>query len=155
MPNIKPVALQTGHISNAETEARRLAEEKLKGNADITLCPPIELSESGKDLYTRIISLLPKGFLSGGDTFTVGIVAEALDRMQCCQFRINTDGLFDLEGYESEAVKTYERYAKIYDKFSSKIGLSPKDRASLAVLVLSDKTNQEDPLLKILRGDDS
>lgn len=154
MPNIKPVALQTGHISNAETEARRLAEEKLKGGEEITLMPPKELSESGKVLYNRIISLLPKGFLSGGDTFTVGIVAEALDRMQYCQSKLNQSGLFDIEGNESEAVKTYERYAKIYDKFSSKIGLSPKDRASLAVLVLNDKENQEDPLLKILRGDD-
>jgi len=154
MPNIKPVALQTGHISNAETEARRVAEEKLKGRAEISLTPPKDLSVNGKELYKSIVSLLPSGFLSAGDIFTVGIVAEALDRMQRCQSEINSNGLFDLERKEVEAVKTYERYAKIFDKFSAKIGLSPKDRASLAVLILSDKDNKEDPLLKILRGED-
>ena len=154
MPNIKPVALQTGHIKNKDTKARKEAEDKLKGSKEIRLTPPKDLSTNGKKLYKSIVSLLPSGFLSAGDVFTVGIVAEALDRMQRCQSEINSNGLFDDEGKEVEAAKTYERYSKIFDKFSAKIGLSPKDRASLAILNINDKDNQEDPLLKILRGED-
>jgi P27 family predicted phage terminase small subunit len=154
MANIKPAELQTGHLSNEEIIARKEAEQKLKGNTQIDIKPPKELSTNGKRLYKKIISLLPNGFLNGGDTFVVNIVAESLDRMQECQIKINTDGMFDERGNESQAVKTYERYSKIFEKFSQKLGLSPKDRASLAVLVLNDKENQEDPLLKVLRGDD-
>lgn len=154
MANIKPAALQTGHISNEDIKARKGAEDKLKGTSAISIVPPKELSANGKELYGSIVSLLPEGFLNGGDTFVVGIVAESLDRMQTCQSVINSGGLFDKEGFEQDAVKTYERYSKIYDKFSAKIGLSPKDRASLAVLVLNDKANQEDPLLKVMRGED-
>lgn len=154
MPNIKPVALQTGHISNEAMKARTEVEEKLKGGQEINLVPPNDLSENGKALYESIISLLPSGFLCGGDTFTVGIVAESLDRMQKCQSKINTYGLFTDEGKENEAARTYERYAKIYDKFSAKIGLSPKDRAALAAIIIADKENQDDELIKALKGDD-
>lgn len=154
MPNIKPTALATGHISNDEKIERQETEEKLKGNTTIDVKPPKELSTNGKKLYKYIISLLPNGFLNGGDTFVVGIVAESLDRMQKCQNKINKDGLFDEDGAENQAVRTYEKYSKIFEKFSAKLGLSPKDRASLAVLVINDKDNQEDQLLKILKGDD-
>lgn len=153
MPNIKPIALSSGHISNEEIRARQETEEKLKGNIPIEIKPPKDLSTNGKKLYKHIISLLPNGFLNGGDTYCVCIVAEALDRMQSCQARLNTDGLFTGDGQENQAVRTYEKYSKIFEKFSSKLGLSPKDRAGLAVLNLNEKENQEDPLLKILRGD--
>lgn len=154
MPNIKPIALQTGHISNAEIEERKQAEEKLKGDAEISVKPPKELSTNGKKLYKNIVSLLPSGFLSGGDIYVVGIVAESLDRMCECQLKINKDGLFSKEGEENQAVRTYDKYSKIFEKFSSKLGLSPKDRASLAVLVLNDKEKEEDALLKALSEDD-
>ena len=153
MPNIKPIALQNGHISNEEKEARKVAEEKLKGNTEITIKPPKELSTNGKKLYKNIINLLPAGFLNGGDTYVVTIVAEAIDRMQTCQIRLNNNGLFNEEGDENNAVKTYDKYSKIFEKFSAKLGLSPKDRASLAVLNLNSDEVKQDELLKVLRGD--
>ncbi len=154
MANIKPIALATGHISNEEIRERQETEQKIKGSIPIDAKPPKELSPNGKKLYKHIVSLLPSGFLNGGDTFVVGIVAEALDRMQNCQQKLNKDGLFSDEGLENQAVRTYEKYSKIFEKFSAKLGLSPKDRASLAVLVINDKENEEDPLLKVLRGED-
>lgn len=153
MPNIKPVELQTGHISKEQIQQRKETEEKLKGNTIIPARAPRELSANGKRLYRHIISLLPSDFLNGADVYTVGIVAEALDRMQICQDKINTDGLFTEEGNENQAVRTYEKYSKIFEKFSAKLGLSPKDRASLAALNLKDKETKEDPVAKALRGD--
>jgi P27 family predicted phage terminase small subunit len=154
MANVKPVELQTGHVSNEEIKARKETEKKLKGSKNIRTKPPNDLSENGKKLYKEIISLLPKGFLSGGDTYTLRIVAESLDCMQTSTKRIHDDGLFTDDGKESEASKAYERYSKIYDKFSAKIGLSPKDRAALAAIIVSDKENQDDAVLKALKGDD-
>ncbi|MCB2300645.1 phage terminase small subunit P27 family [Clostridium tagluense] len=154
MANIKPVELQTGHISNTEKEERLKAESKLKGDKIITPKPPKELSSNGKKLYKKIIDLLPTGFLNGGDTFVVGIVAEALDRMQICQTKINADGLFTKGGEENNAVKTYDKYSKTFEKFSGKIGLSPKDRSALAVLILSDNDKKQDEVLNILDDDE-
>ncbi|MBW9154870.1 phage terminase small subunit P27 family [Clostridium tagluense] len=152
MPNIKPIALQNGHISNEAIEERQIAEDKLKGSTKVNMKAPKELSKNGKKLYKNIIELLPEGFLNGGDTFVVSIVAEALDRMSVSQVKINADGLFSEEGDENNAVKTYERYSKIFEKFSAKIGLSPKDRSALAILMLNDKDNNEDELLNILKS---
>lgn len=153
MPNIKPAALQNNHKSNAEIEARKEQEELLKGDTEITIKAPKELSANGKKLYKNIINLLPTGFLNGGDTFVITIVAESLDRMQTCQKNINSNGLFDDNGVENNAVKTYDKYSKIFEKFSAKCGLSPKDRASLAVLNLNQTEESSDELLKILKGD--
>jgi phage terminase small subunit len=74
--------------------------------------------------------------------------------MKICSDEIDNYGLFTDDGKEIEASKAYERYSKIYDKFSAKIGLSPKDRAALAAIIVADKDNQDDALLKALKGDD-
>ena len=74
--------------------------------------------------------------------------------MKECQTKINEEGLFDKSSNENQAVRTYEKYSKIFEKFSSKLGLSPKDRATLAVLVINEQAEKEDPVLKALRGED-
>jgi len=151
MANIRPAALRTGKIAKEDKAKRELQEGKLKGNIPISSLPPAELNEQGKKLYVDIISLLPCGFLSGADTYIIEIVAESLSCMKACQVKLNSEGLFTDEGYESNAVKMYERYSKIFDKFSSKLGLSPKDRAALAVLNINAEEEKNDPLLEILK----
>lgn len=148
----KPAALRTGKTGKKEIAERTAAEEKLKGNTTISQEAPTGLSINGKRLYEEIIELLPEGFLNAGDTYIVGIVADALDRMQTAQEVLNREGLLTEEGSERDASKSYERYSKIYDKFGSKLGLSPKDRAAIAALNLKEK--DVDPLLAILNEDD-
>ena len=153
MANIKPARYKTGHEDNKTIEARLKAEEALQGSTSVRKVSPKSLSEEGKKIYGEIISLLPHGFLNGGDTYTVGVVAEVLDRMQSCQIKLNDEGVFNELGEENPAVKTYNNYAKTFEKFSSKLGLSPKDRASLAVLMLNQEDESKDLLLKTLRGE--
>lgn len=152
MAYIKPAALRTGKTGKAEIEKRLKAEESLKGAVEISRTAPDGLSERGKEIYLHVIDLLPEGFLSGADTYVVGIVADALDRMKTCQEMLNQSGMF-VRGIEKDAVKTYERYSKIFDRFASKLGLSPKDRASLAVLNINAEEEKEDPVLAALRGE--
>jgi P27 family predicted phage terminase small subunit len=154
MANIKPAEFRTGHTSNEEIKKRKDTENKLKGNKKISAQPPVDLSDNGKRIYKEIIKLLPKGFLSSADTYTVRIVAESLDCMKISSSVIHKKGLFTDDGKENEASKAYERYSKIYDKFSAKIGLSPKDRAAIASIIVADRENKDDELLKVLRGDD-
>lgn len=153
MANIKPAELRTGKTGKEEIKKRTMEEKKLKGTREISEKPVEGLNPNGKKLYKEIIGLLPDGFLSGGDTYVVGIVADALSRMAECQKILNSDGMFDDDGIEIDAVKTYERYSKIFDKFSSKLGLSPKDRAALAVLNINAEEEKNDPLLQVLRGE--
>jgi len=154
MAYIKPAELRTGKTGKEEIAKRKVAEEELKSDKAISTTPPKELSKEGKKKYKQVISLLPDGFLSCGDMFVVGIVAEALDRMAQAQMKINQGGLFDDDGFENNAAKVYERYSKIFEKFSSKLGLSPKDRAALAVLNVNAEEEKNDPVLNALRGDD-
>ena len=153
MANIKPAELRTGKTGKGEISKRKKVETELKGTKRISATPKGELSETGRKLYREIVKLLPDGFLSGGDTYVVSIVADALSRMAECQKVLNSEGMFSEEGAELDAVKTYERYSKIFDKFSSKLGLSPKDRAALAVLNINAEEEKNDPLLQALRGD--
>ena len=150
MANIKPASLRTGKTGKEEKGKREIEEDKLKSTIPISILPPDELSDQGKKVYVDIIGLLPTGFLSGADTYIVCIVAESLNRMQTCQIKLNDEGLFTEEGFESNAVKMYERYSKIFDKFSAKLGLSPKDRAALAVLNITADDKENDPVLGIL-----
>jgi P27 family predicted phage terminase small subunit len=153
MANIKPAKLRTGKTGKDEIKQRETTENELKGSKPISVTPPRELSKTGKRKYKQIISLLPDDFLSGGDMFVVGIVAEALDRMAQAQIQLNEKGLFNNAGEENNATKAYERYSKIFEKFSSKLGLSPKDRAALAVLNINAEEEKDDPVLNALRGD--
>ena len=151
MSNTKPIGLNNSHISKEEREARQQAENKLKGDTIISNKAHKELSKNGKKIYKDIISIMPQDFLTGVDEYIVSVVAECLDRMKECQNQINKTGLFDEAGNESKAVKTYEKYSKIFNSYSSKLGMSPKDRASLSCLIINDKANQQDELLNILK----
>lgn len=152
MANIKPIELNNSHISKTEKKARLEAEKKLKGDKSISILPPPQLSEGGGKIYQDIINTMPKDFLTGIDAYIVGVVAESLDRMKECQEKINSHGLFN-DDEENVAVKTYEKYSKIFNTYSSKLGMSPKDRAALSCLILNDK-KEDDPLLKALSDDD-
>lgn len=151
MANIKPIALQTKHSGKEEIQKRIEAEEKLKGNTTIEITPPSNLSTNGKKIYKNIIQILPDGFLNGGDIYVVNIIAEALDKLQECQKEIKKNGLF-IEGNENKAVATYKKYVDIFNTFSTKIGLSPRDRASLSILNINSETEKSDELLQVLRG---
>ncbi|MCB2354348.1 P27 family phage terminase small subunit [Clostridium estertheticum] len=153
MANIKPIELQTKH-SNPEDIAKRMeTEEALKGNTVIEIKPPTSLSTTGKKFYKKIIEILPDGFLNGGDTYCVTIIAESLDKMQLCQKEINKIGLF-IDGNENKAVGTYKKYVDIFNTFSQKIGLSPRDRASLSILNINSETDKNDKVLQALKGGD-
>ena len=153
MANVKPIALQTKHSSKEDIQNRIEAEEKLKGSTTIEINPPTNLSTNGKKIYTNIIKILPNGFLNGGDTYVVTIISEALDKLQECQKEIKKNGLF-IDGNENKAVTTYKKYVDIFNTFSTKIGLSPRDRASLSVLNINSESEKNDEVLKALRGDE-
>jgi len=152
--NVKPVSLQTQHNSKEEKKKRQEEEQKLKGDTVINITPPKILSANGKKIYKNIVKILPEGFLNSGDVYIVCIIADALDNMELCQKQIKKNGLI-INAKENPSINIYKKYTDIFNTYSMKIGLSPRDRAQLSVLNINTESEKNDEVLKALRGDDS
>ena len=150
MANIKPVSLNNGHHNTKEQlQARTEAEESLKGS-NIGSDTPKRLTENGKEIYSKLLTSFPKGFLTASDTLTLEIVANALDMMHTAQSDINSRGQLLGDDSENPSIRIYEKYSKIFNTFGSKLGMSPRDRAALAVVMVNQQAEEVDPLLKAL-----
>lgn len=151
MANIKPVSLNKGkHNSKERAESRQKAEDSLKCKP-ISRIAPNRLSKNGKTIYSNLLKSFPDGFLTASDSHTLEIVANAIDMMQISQKDINERGFLLDEDIENPSIRVYERYTKIFNTFGSKLGMSPRDRASLAVLLVNQQEEKEDPLLDALK----
>ena len=72
--------------------------------------------------------------------------------MQTAQEDINSRGQLLADDSENPSIRIYERYSKIFNTFGSKLGMSPKDRAALAIIMTTQAADDEDPLLKALKN---
>lgn len=153
MANVKPIELRTGHWTKDEIEARKNAEDKLKGN-NISDKVPSRLTSNGKKIYKHLLSSFPNGFLTDVDSYSLEIVANAIDMMQQASKDIKDRGMF-INGDENPSIRIYERYSKIFNTYGSKLGMSPRDRASLSALLINQQQQEDDKLLKILGGGDN
>jgi len=151
MANIKPASLKQGVIPKQQLEARINAEEKLKGDP-IAADAPTRLTENGVMIYNKLLTSFPKDFLTSSDSHTLEIVANSLDMMQTAQEDINSRGQLLADDSENPSIRIYERYSKIFNTFGSKLGMSPKDRAALAIIMTTQAADDEDPLLKALKN---
>lgn len=151
MANIKPIDLKVGHSSTkAEIEARKDAEESMKGNP-ISDKAPSRLTTNGKKIYKHLVSSFPKGFLTETDVYSLEILCNAIDMLQVAQKDIRERGLL-VEGSENPSVKTYDKFFKVYNTMAGKLGMSPRDRSQLALLMVNQQQEQDDELLNILRS---
>ncbi len=151
MANIKPASLKQGVIPKQQLEARINAEEKLKGDP-IAADAPTRLTENGVMIYNKLLTSFPKDFLTSSDSHTLEIVANSLDMMQTAQEDINSRGQLLADDSENPSIRIYERYSTIFNTFGSKLGMSPKDRAALAIIMTTQAAEDEDPLLKALKN---
>lgn len=160
MSKAKPVELKKGAITKDEYQARKSAEEKLKGKKRIPKTPPKYLDERAKKIYKNIITSLPEDFLNNTDEYVVAIIADSLSKMQECQEIIKREGLLveytNTAGAtnidQNKAVLIYQKYCDIFKKYIGEIGLSPSTRSKMALIMKETEQQQEDPLLKVLRG---
>lgn len=151
MANIKPIDLKVGHSSTkAEIEARKKAEESMKGNP-ISNKAPSGLTTNGKKIYKHLVSSFPKGFLTETDVYSLEILCNAIDMLQVAQKDIRERGLL-VDGAENPSVKTYDKFFKVYNTMAGKLGMSPRDRSQLALLLVNQQQDQDDELLNILRS---
>lgn len=149
---IKPIDTNNSHMSKQEREARKEAEEKIKGNvkSDKIKNPPKSLSKEGKKIYKEIINELE---MSGIDITNLDItlleqVANSIDTMRKCQEILHEDTL------NKQANSVYFKAFNVFKQCASELGLSPSARAKLSMLKKQQEDKDNDLLLKILNGDD-
>ena len=75
----------------------------------------------------------------------------AIDRLQEIESMINDD--FELIKNAS-LMSAKDKYTKDLYRCCNELSLSPQSRAKLANINLQAKQNEEDPLVKLLAGDD-
>jgi len=160
----KPATLKQGKSeTKAQLEVRAAAEEMLIGNTDLLQEAPEHLDDLGRAYYMFLITELEiSGILSNLDIPLLEQTADSLSKMRQADKILNAEGLliYNVDRYgqdqikEHPAVGTKQKYLTQFRALSTQLGLSPASRAQLAGMQIDQKADEEDPLLRILRGDD-
>jgi P27 family predicted phage terminase small subunit len=135
-----------------EINSRIEFEDKLKGEAE-SLKPSSRLNANQKKIFSYIVDeLRPSKILGNLDTYMLEMGAIAIDRLQSIEKEINRD--FDLI-YNKELMAAKAKYTHDFIKFCQEACLSPQSRAKMGIMAANKKAEDEDPLLKVLKGKSS
>lgn len=159
----KPASLKQGKSESKEQLAYRdQIEQQLLGNADKISTIPEHLNDMAQVYYQFLITELEiSGILSNLDIPLLEQTADTLSKIRDCDDALNEQGLV-IEGIdrygqtfakENPYVKIKMAYLNQFRNLSNQLGLSPSSRASLAAKQIEQKEEEEDPVLKILRGE--
>lgn len=158
----KPANLQTGHTHSKETleEMARL-EEEMCANDDIVYVVPDYLNEYAKIYYRYLIDNLKDSGIKicNLDRPLIETTADCLSRIYIARKAIDEQGMVikkvDKNGNEqlvtSPYVKIHLDYMNKLTQLTSRLGLDPSSRSSLASMQIESKQEQEDPVLQILQ----
>ena len=146
----KPAQLLTScSQTKEEIRIRKEQENRLKGGEN-RINPPTYLSKEQKKIFRNIVSeLKTSGILGNLDVYILAQCCIAIDRLQTIEAEINADSSLLRD---TKLISSKEKYAKDFYRCCNELSLSPQARAKMANINLQQKQEQEDPLLKVLRG---
>jgi len=158
----KPASLKKGNTeSKAQLEIRAEAERRLMGERDRLNEVPEYLDPLAQAYYEFLVKELEvSDILSNLDIPLLEQTADCLSKMRQADDIINEEGIIikTIDRYGNElikehpAVSTKQKYLNQFRALSGSLGLSPSSRAQLASMNIEKKEEEEDPLLKVLRG---
>lgn len=144
----KSIDATSKNWTKEEYANRKMAEERLKGNAD-KIKPPSYLSKEAKKIFKYIVAELEAtGILTNLDIYILTACSNAIARIQDAEILLNENIL------NKDALKIKESYTKEFFRCCNELSLSPQSRAKLASINVQAEIDKEDQLLKILGGDD-
>lgn len=147
----KSVKVSSKNLTKEERAIREDTEEKLKGGEGKIIAPSY-LSKEQKRIFKRIVDILkPSGMLGSIDIYLLAQTSVAINRLQAIEQLINED-ISNLK--DKDIMRAKSEYTKEFYRCCNELSLSPQSRAKLGVLVVQQKQNQEDALLKVLAGGD-
>ncbi|CEG26001.1 phage terminase small subunit P27 family [Bacillus sp. B-jedd] len=145
----KSVKTMSKNLTKEEIAARLETEEKLKGSAD-NISPPKHLNARQKKIFNYIVQELKASKILGNlDIFILGTAAIAIDRLQEIEKKINKNPDLILS---KEVMKAKAEYNKEFFRCCNELSLSPQSRAKLGNINVQTKQQDDDPLLKVLKG---
>ena len=162
----KPIDATYGEFTKEIKAKRQEAEKAIVGTVgeDKLDNAPSTLDRKGKAIFKALVEDLKKSGLNINnlDFYLLEILANAIAVMQDAQAHIKKEGAVIIYTNKSGAdnptanpyVGIYQKYYAIFKDCSAKLGLSPSDRAKLALLKVNADAEKEDELLKVLRDDE-
>lgn len=158
----KPASLKKGKSeTKAQKKHREEIEKALRGNSDNIKNIPEYLTEDEKIYYKWLIEEIEiSGLLTNLDIPLVEQCSNCLHIMRQCDDEIRKNGIlikcvdrYDNESFKANpSIKIKLDYMTKYTTLCNQLGLSPAARASLAGKQLEAKQENEDPVLKLLKG---
>lgn len=142
----KSVDVISKNLTKEEHDARKQAEEKLKGGTD-KIKPPAYLNKNARKIFKYIVDELKEsGILTNLDIYVLSSCSVAIDRIQEAEKELNEDI------FNKDALRVKESYTKEFFRCCNELSLSPQSRAKLANINVNAEINKEDPILAILGG---
>jgi P27 family predicted phage terminase small subunit len=133
-----------------EIQSRVDKEEKLKGKSD-NITPPDYLNNNQKELFNYIKNELEESkLLSNLDVYILSTCVIAIDRLQQLEQMINKNNRLM---FKNEFMSAKDKYTKDFYRCCNELSLSPQSRAKLANINLMAKQENEDPILKAIKGE--
>lgn len=147
----KAIETTSKHWTKEEFSERKQAEENLRGNTD-KVKPPSYLSASQKKIFkTIVMELKSSNILTNLDVYILTTCSISIDRLSNIEKIVNND----IENlWNKDLMATKDKYTKDLFRCCNELSLSPQSRSKLANLNIQVKTNEDDALLKALRGED-
>ena len=147
----KSVKVKTGAIAGGEEALRGGIEDRLRGQAAQPE-PPEHLPEEQREIFRYIVEQLRDSeILSRLDVYVLESTAVAIARVRQINARINDDPSLLSDGSLQNARAKYQTDMW---RGASELCLSPQARAKIGSLAAQAAKSREDPLLKLLSGDD-
>ncbi|KOA90863.1 phage terminase small subunit P27 family [Clostridium botulinum] len=147
----KSVNAMSKNLTKEEKEKRLEHENKIKGKADKIRAPSF-LSKEQRKIFKYIVKELKESEILGNlDIYVLTQCAIAINRLQDIEKRINEN--VDLM-FCKEVMSTKDKYTKDFFRCCNELSLSPQSRAKFANINLQVKRDKDDPVLKVLAGDD-
>lgn len=144
------VVLSEYSQTSEEINSRIEQEEKLKGNSD-NIEAPRYLNENQVFLFNYIRTQLKEsGLLGNLDIYILSKCAIAIERLQLIDEKVNEKPILM---YRKEVMSARKSYTDDFFRCCNELSLSPQSRAKLSNINLQAKATEEDPLLKVLRGE--
>lgn len=159
----KPSSLKKGKSESKEQLAKREEiERQLMGNSDDVKSIPEYLNEEEKVYYKWLVNEIEIcGLITNLDKPLLEQTANCLWVMNQCDEHIRKNGILIqkvdkfglIEEKENPSIKIKLSYQTKYASLCNQLGLSPASRAALASRKMEAKENDEDPVIKVLRGE--
>lgn len=148
-PTKSAKVLSESSQTKAEIAERIEKEEKLKGHDD-NIKPAAYLNTKQKKIFKYIVDQLKEsGLLGNLDIYILTTCAISIDRLQEIESMINKKPELLLS---KELMSAKDKYTKDLYRCANELSLSPQSRAKLSNINLQAKKDENDPLLRVLRG---